>query len=85
MLSDMTTSFYLYNLSEYFYTCLVESEDRKFLREQYYNLENFKYSQLVELGRIDNLGNTYLQLATSSENNTLINTYFNTYTSFAGY
>ena len=85
MLSDMTTSFYLYNLSEYFYTCLVESEDRKFLREQYYNLENFKYSQLVELGRIDNLGNTYLQLATSSENNILINTYFNTYTSFAGY
>lgn len=85
MISDVTTSFYLYTLSEYLYTCLIESEDRKFLRGQYYFLEDFKYSPLVELGHDETLGNTYLQTVLNLDATSESNTYFSTYKASQGY
>jgi hypothetical protein len=85
MVSDVTTSLYLYALSEYLYTSLVESEDRKFLRGQYYFLEGFKYSFLVELGQPATSGSSYLQMCHSSELISESNTYFSMYKSSQGY
>ena len=69
----------LYTLSEYLYTTLVESEDRKFLRTQFYSLENIKYTAVVDLDHCGNIDTTYLNIATTFGNGTDTDNYFQTY------
>ena len=75
----------LYTLSEYLYTTLVDSVDRKFMRGQCYLVENLKYSSLVDLDQFDLNGTTYLNLATFSVHDAHNANYFQTYRSSYSY
>lgn len=75
----------LYTLSEYLYTAIVDSEDRKFMRAQCYLVENLKYSSLVDLDQLDINSTSYLNLATFSVHDAHNTNYYQTYRSSYSY